>query len=49
MSTTAIASPAALAAALPAHIDGGTPATPRYPATGGFPPQAFVTWTPRRG
>jgi hypothetical protein len=46
MSTIALAP--ALAAALPAHADGGEPVAPRYPTTGGFPVQALATWTARR-
>jgi hypothetical protein len=46
MSTIAIAPPA-LAAALPAHADGGTPVPLRYPTAGGFPAGALVAWSAR--
>ncbi len=46
MSTIAIAP--TLAATLPAHADGGEPVALRYPTPGGFPVQAFATWTARR-
>ncbi len=48
MSTIALAPPASLPAALPAHADGGVPVPLRYPTAGGFPVQALATWTATR-
>jgi hypothetical protein len=48
MSTIALAPPAPLTAALPAHADGGVPVPLRYPTAGGFPVQALATWTATR-